>query len=188
MPNVTWQEPQVLVDLLALNLFAERNGLAIPGPKEIAVVSPWLSDIELFMPPNPWHQNAMVGTTEQGLTLQLALREFCKKGWVVNIAVLAYGSSPSGLEKKPEHHISEREFLRSIQAQGAKIRLVPDLHAKGIVTPFGIVTGSTNITTSGMYLQSQNTNYFPHDHPDYQVNREQLLKKFEGIKPTDMLP
>ena len=31
MPNVTWQEPQILLDLLAVNLFAELNGLTLPG-------------------------------------------------------------------------------------------------------------------------------------------------------------
>ena len=33
MPNVTRQEPQILLDLLAVNLFAELNGLTLPGAK-----------------------------------------------------------------------------------------------------------------------------------------------------------
>src|SRR5207247_10826823 len=40
MPNVAWQEPQVIVDLLAMNLLAQENGMTLPGEHMIAVVSP----------------------------------------------------------------------------------------------------------------------------------------------------
>ena len=36
MPNVTWQEPQILLDLLAINIFAELNGLTLPDARHIA--------------------------------------------------------------------------------------------------------------------------------------------------------
>ncbi len=49
MPNVTWQEPQILLDLLAVNLFAELNGLTLPGARHIAVITPWFSNVELFL-------------------------------------------------------------------------------------------------------------------------------------------
>jgi hypothetical protein len=49
------------------------------------------------------------------------------------------------------------------------------------VTPLGIITGSTNLTNSGLFAQSQNANYFAHDHADYATNRVQLLSRYAGI-------
>lgn len=57
---------------------------------------------------------------------------------------------------------------------------VPGLHAKGVVTPLGVITGSTNVTRSGLYAQAQNSNYFAHDHPGYSGNRTQLLHVFRN--------
>jgi hypothetical protein len=62
------------------------------------------------------------------------------------------------------------------------------LHAKGVVTPLGIITGSTNLTTSGLFAQSQNANYFAHDHADYAANRVQLLSRYAGINPATAVP
>ncbi len=62
------------------------------------------------------------------------------------------------------------------------------LHAKGVVTPLGIITGSTNITHSGLYAQSQNANYFAYGNADYAGNRTQLLGRYEGLAPVQRIP
>jgi hypothetical protein len=188
MPNVTWQEPQVLVDLLAINLFAEYNGMPLPGAKEIIVISPWLSDVEIFMRPSPWHQRLTVGEMEFSCTLQSLLADFCSAGWQVYVAVLTYGQSPSGLHKDPSKFLSERHLLRSLISRGVHVYLLQDLHAKGIVTPLGIVTGSTNLTGSGLFIQLQNANYFPYDHPDFSTNRAQLKSLFDGAPTVESIP
>ena len=61
MPNITWQEPQVIVDLLAMNLLADQNGMNLGAEREIAVVSPWLSDVEIALRPGAWYQQLTVG-------------------------------------------------------------------------------------------------------------------------------
>lgn len=188
MPNVTWQEPQVLIDLLAINLLAEQNGMNLPGPHEVAVVSPWLSDVELSMRPSVWHQQLTVGDLDSYLTLDTVLGRFCSAGWKVHVAVLAYGESSSGLTKDGVSFPHEQAFLRRLLAKGASVYLVRDLHAKGVVTPLAIVTGSTNLTSSGLFAQSQNSNYFAHDHPDYQSNRVQLMSRFIGTAPATSVP
>ena len=63
-----------------------------------------------------------------------------------------------------------------------------DLHAKGVVTPLGIITGSTNITHSGLYAQSQNANYFAHGNADYAGNRTQLLGRYESLTAVQRIP
>ncbi|MCX6027108.1 MAG: hypothetical protein NTY23_12785, partial [Chloroflexi bacterium] len=83
MPNVTWQEPQVLVDLLAINLLAERNGMSLPGAKEVAFVSPWLSDVEILMRPGVWHQQLTVGATDGQYSLGSLMTDFNARGWLV---------------------------------------------------------------------------------------------------------
>ena len=101
--------------------------------------------------------------------------------------MLQYGKSVSGLFKDASKHQHEIKFLKLILNYGANIYLCPDLHAKGIVTPLGIITGGTNYTHSGLYLQSQNSNYFAYNHPDFKTNRRQLLSKFNSIIPTKAL-
>jgi hypothetical protein len=141
MPNVAWQEPQVIVDLLAMNLLAQENGMTLPGAHEIAVVSPWFSDVEISLRPGPWYQQLSVGETQRSCGLQVCLSAFCKSGWDVHIAVLAYGHNPCGINKEPDKFAAERRLLRQLIVLGVKVHLVPDLHAKGIVTPLAIVTG-----------------------------------------------
>lgn len=178
MPNVAWQEPQVIVDLLAMNLLAQENGMTLPGAHEIAVVSPWFSDVEISLRPGPWYQQLSVGETQRSCGLQVCLSSFCKSGWDVHIAVLAYGHNPCGINKEPDKFAAERRLLRQLIILGVKVHLVPDLHAKGIVTPLAIVTGSTNLTNSGMFAQSQNANYFAVGHPEFENNRIQLNAKY----------
>jgi hypothetical protein len=188
LPNVTWQEPQALVDLLAVNLLADRNGMRLPGPREISIVSPWLSDVEIAMRPGVWQQQLTVGETDGHYTLDSVLSDFCNAGWLVHVAVLAYGQSVSGLRKDPAKFAHERSFLRRLIERGVRVYLVPNLHAKGVVTPLAIITGSTNLTDSGLYAQSQNANYFAHDHPDYLANRVQLMARITSITPSTELP
>jgi hypothetical protein len=183
MPNVTWQEPQVIVDILAMNLMADENEMTLPGDRTIAVVSPWLSDVEILLRPGPWHQQLTVGDAVGVSSLHQSLSTFCSRGWEVHVAVLAYGENPCGMNKEVDRYVPERRLLRKLIALGAKVHLVRDLHAKGIVTPLAIITGSTNLTASGLFAQSQNANYFAHNHPDYAGNRLQLTATYEST-PT----
>ena len=189
MPNIAWQEPQIVIDLLAMNLIAARNGMEIPGNTHVAIVSPWLSDVELFLRPCSWHQQLTVGEVDPHFNLYRSISEFGVAGWQVDIGVLQYGKSPSGLTKDAAKFHHERAFLRQlIGVDGVNVYMMPDLHAKGIVTPLGIITGSTNITKSGMYAQSQNANFFAWNHADYAGNREQLLGRFGSATPVGQIP
>ena len=188
MPNITWQEPQVIVDLLAMNLLADQNGMNLGSEREIAVVSPWLSDVEIALRPGPWYQQLTVGEKITSSSLHTSLATFCRRGWDVHVAVLAYGNNSSGIVKQPDKFISERNFLKKLIVLGAKIHLVPNLHAKGIVTPLAIVTGSTNLTNSGLYAQAQNANYFAFSHQDFYANRVQLLATYQHVMPAQRIP
>ena len=92
----------------------------------------------------------------------------------------------------PEQNIhgilTAKETVNKLLLTSVRVFLVPDLHAKGVVTPLGIITGSTNITHSGRYAQSQNANYFAHDSADYAGNRTQLLGRCEGLTPMEEIP
>jgi len=188
MPNITWQEPQIFVDLVAMNLVAAQNNMTLPGERRVAIVSPWLSDIELFLRPCSWHQQITSGEVDPHFNLFRSVSQFANAGWNVDIGVLKYGRSPSGLSKDPNNFYHERQFLkRLLPLPGVNVYLFQDLHAKGLVTPLGIITGSTNVTRSGMYAQSQNANLFQWNHPDYEGNRAQLLSRFDSVTPTENL-
>ncbi len=75
-----------------------------------------------------------------------------------------------------------------LDTTSVRVFLVPDLHAKGVVTPLGITTGSMNIAHCGLYAQSQNANYFGHGNADYAGNRTQLLGRYEGLTAVERIP
>lgn len=173
----------MLIDLLALNLFADLQGQTLPGDRSVAVVSPWLSDVELTIPPGPWYQRMVGSEAPRVLRLGKGLELFLQCGWTVEVAVLAYGANFSGMTKKREAYRSEVDLLSRLLTIGVRIYQVPDLHAKGVVTPLGVITGSTNLTYSGVFLQGQNVNYFARTHPDFWANRVQLLNRFRTTRP-----
>jgi len=113
--------------------------MTLRGPRMIAVVSPWLSDVEIGLRAGAWHQQITVGEATSA-SLQTILTEYCRAGWDTHVAVLAYGLNPSGIEKPLEKFGHERRLLKRLISQGAHIHLVPDLHAKGVVTPLGVIT------------------------------------------------
>jgi hypothetical protein len=82
----------------------------------------------------------------------------------------------------------ERELLSSLHAAGTHVYLCPNLHAKGIVTPLGVITGSTNYTSTGLHLQMQNANYFAFDHPEYAANRATLLAYLDDSFQVSIIP
>ena len=184
MPNITWQEPQIFAELLASNYNAVINDQEIPGEREIIFISPWISNVELICKPGVWNQGITIGRRESQITLGKSIQFLCKQGWRVRVAVLQFGKSISGLIKLRSSFKHEVAFLKNIFIFGALVYFCPDLHAKGLVTPFGIITGGTNFTFSGLYLQSQNSNYFSFNHQEYKSNRIQLISKIKNIKPV----
>lgn len=175
MANVTAMEPQVLVDLLALNLEHAQLVMLPKAQRSITVISPWFTDMELALHPSGHHASLGQRDCAQSMQLSEVLRWFCRQGWAVNVAVLRYGESYSGLRKDPATFPREIEVLRGLIRSSAQIYLCPSLHAKGIVTPLGAVTGTTNYTHSGLHLQMQNAYYFPASHEEFSKTRIQLL-------------
>jgi hypothetical protein len=187
MPNIAAMEPQILVDLLALSL-RQANLDGTVGGEVIAVVSPWFSNVELSLHPSGRHGALTSGKDATHLKFAECLQRFCQQGWSVRVGVLKYGHSFAGLMKRAADFGHERAALRGLLASGAQIYLCPNLHAKGIVTPLGVITGSTNYTGSGMHLQMQNPNYFAFDHPDYSGNRATLLAYLHDGFRTASIP
>ncbi len=95
-----------------------------------------------------------------------------------------------GAEQNIHGILTAKETVNKLLLDTTSVRvfLVPDLHAKGVVTPLGIITGSTNITHSGLYAQSQSANYFAYDSADYAGNRTQLLGRYEGLTAVAEIP
>ena len=181
-------EPQVLVDLLSLTL-QDIDLYGRPATEsEIAVISPWLSDVELSLHPSGRH--ARLGTTRDATTLRFGecLRRLAQRGCPVRIGVLKYGASFAGLVKNSQQFARERAVLTALLQAGAQVFLCPNMHAKGIVTPLGVITGTTNYTHSGLHLQTQNVNYFPFDHPDFAKNRAQLYANLQPQFRVAALP
>lgn len=188
MANVTSMEPQVLVDLLALNIEHSRL-LPLPETQRVVtVVSPWLTDMELELHPSGHHATLGSRSNTQEYHLSEAILCFCRDGWCVNVAVLRYGESYCGLRKDPAQFSRELGLLRRLLSAGANVYLCPGLHAKGIVTPLGVVAGTTNYTHSGLHLQMQNAYYFPFNHQEFAKTRAQLLACLQPEWKSSMVP
>ena len=174
MPNVTAMEPQILVDLLALAV--EDAQVRAPAARAmVAVISPWLSDVELTLLPSNRHGALGGGNEAVPLGFGQCLERLCNLGCDVHIGVLAYNEMFQGLRKEAAKFSHERAVLRGLLVAGAKVYLCHNLHAKGIVTDLGLITGSTNYTRSGVFLQMQNANYFAYDHSEYRSNKATLM-------------
>ena len=188
MPNISSMEPQILIDLLALSL---EEALDAPEDSQriVAVVSAWFSNVELTLNPSGCYSALAPGLRASSMRMADCLARFCEAGWDVRIGVLKFGQSTvSGLQKDLTKFNHERALLKRLLAMGAGIYLCPNLHAKGIITQLGVITGSTNYTNSGLHLQMQNANYFPYDHPDYASNRETLLACLDESFKVSVIP
>ena len=180
MPNVSWLEPQNLADLLAMNLFAARNGMEWgESEKEIKIVSPWFNKFDLTLSPTGWHQQLKSGEFDRKATFQDCLHSALAEGWKLSIAVLSYKET-GNLSKPRGKFGSERKILHELRERGATVILVENLHAKGIISPLAVVSGSTNYTHGGMHYQLQNSIYFSQSSDEYQSTVSQLQRHFGG--------
>lgn len=179
MPNIASMEPQILIDLLALNLYTTKLGIPLPGEPRISLISPWITNVELGLRPTNWHSQISRSPLESTVNLLHVLEQFLELNWSVDVAVLKYGQS-ANLYKNGAQFEPEKALLRELAHAGSRIFFLNNLHGKGIVTPMGALTGSTNITNSGLYLQVQNANYFSYVDPNYAENAAQLRSTYGG--------
>jgi hypothetical protein len=178
MPNVSWLEPQNLADLLAMNLFAARSGMDLgEDNKKIGILSPWFREFDLTLSPTGWHQQLKTGEFERKATFQDCLHTALDDGWKLSIAVLPYDDSAS-LSKPRNNYKAERKILHGLREKGASVFLVDNLHAKGIISPLAVVSGSTNYTHGGMHYQLQNSIYFSNSSSEYASTKRQLETHF----------
>ena len=180
-------EPQILIDLLAMSL-DEALHRPTQGNRVVAVVSAWFSNVELSLNPSGCYSALAPGLRATSMRLADCLTRFRQAGWEVRVGVLKYGNSTSGLKKDAAQFGPERALLRRLLQIGARVYLCPNLHAKGIVTQLGVITGSTNYTTSGLHLQMQNANYFAYNHPEYAANRDTLLGFLSAAFEVNAIP
>ena len=84
-------EPQILVDLLAIAV--EDALLNASSSGTVAVVSPWLSDVELTLYPSNRHASLGVGNDLCYLGFAECLEKLCTLGCNLQVGVLQYGES-----------------------------------------------------------------------------------------------
>lgn len=109
-------------------------GFAFLHYDNVALISPWISDIEINFPVSP--------QTEE--TQQMYLSEAIEKfGDDTRIRMLI---------REDQSHNS---YIKSQMTGMIEIELVDDLHAKAIVTPELVYVGSANITRGGLHINRE---------------------------------
>lgn len=107
-------------------------GFALLHSDEVAIVSPWLSDVELRLPVNDRFERRTVNLVD-------ALNELDET--TVHLIV-----------REGESH---NEYIRNRLPEGEHLHEVADLHAKAVVTDTFVYVGSANITRGGLIVNRE---------------------------------
>lgn len=107
-------------------------GFALLHSDEVAIVSPWLSDVELRLPVNDRFESRSV-------TLVEAVNEL--DDTTVHLIV-----------REGESH---NEYIRNRLPGEQQLYEVDDLHAKAVVTDTFVYVGSANITRGGLIVNRE---------------------------------
>jgi phosphatidylserine/phosphatidylglycerophosphate/cardiolipin synthase-like enzyme len=108
-------------------------GYALYSSDEVALVSPWISDITVKFPVNDVFDDRRMLLSEAVRKLEGKTR--------VNVLIRA----------GEEHN----NYIRSELAETVQVHSIDDLHAKCVVTPEHVYTGSANITRGGLYINRE---------------------------------
>jgi 3-deoxy-D-arabino-heptulosonate 7-phosphate (DAHP) synthase len=108
-------------------------GYALYTSDRIALVSPWISDINVRLPVNNDFE-------DRQMLLSEAIREL--EGQTEVLVLIRSGQ---------EHN----NYIESKLASSVEVHSVDDLHAKCVVCPNHVYTGSANITRGGLYVNRE---------------------------------
>jgi phosphatidylserine/phosphatidylglycerophosphate/cardiolipin synthase-like enzyme len=109
-------------------------GYALLHNEEVAIVSPWVSDVQVSFPVNNHDLD------DQRMYLSEAIEAFHGE---TTIRML--------LRSGQRHN----NYIQSQLGDLAEIELVDDLHAKAIVTEDSVYVGSANVTLSGLSVNRE---------------------------------
>lgn len=107
-------------------------GFALLHSDEVAIVSPWLSDVELRLPVNDRFERRTVSLVDAVNELEETTVHF--------------------IVREGESH---NEYIRNRLPRQQHLHEVDDLHAKAIVTDTFVYVGSANITRGGLTVNRE---------------------------------
>lgn len=108
-------------------------GYALLHADDVAIVSPWVSDVQVSFPVN----NA-------GIDRQLYLSEA--------LAAVADETRLRVYLRSGEQHNNR---IRSRLPDAVTVEIIDDLHAKAIVAPETVYMGSANVTRGGLFINRE---------------------------------
>lgn len=109
-------------------------GFALIHYDHVALVSPWISDIEVTFPV----------TNHDPETQQLYLSEALEK-FTADTEIALYIRTDQ----------SHNNYIQNRLGGRIDIELIDDLHAKAVVTPDLVYVGSANLTRSGLHINRE---------------------------------
>jgi hypothetical protein len=126
--------------------------------KRIVLISPWIRDIPLStsnLTAEDFRNLLGVGSSFRMMTLTDVL--FAMKQLNFEIDIVTLDSEDKRLPKNSRYWLKqESEFVKSLQQKEINVWKKIGLHAKMYIFPHGTLTGSTNLTPSGMFSNSEN--------------------------------
>jgi hypothetical protein len=141
------------------------------GPAVLHVGSPWLSDVPLF--PGIFAGSFPfllpgVEPTEVD-SIGSFISTWIRSGGEASILVQSYDPSDWPRKSAARYNELEIELLRKCVTAGAQVLIGRGFHDKFVVVPDVVISGSANVTYSGLYLNRErlslhNRSSAPHDY------------------------
>ena len=129
-----------------------------PEEKVVLVASPWLSDVELYG--CRWHQSMLstLNKSQAFSSLIDVLGVLCNLGYQVEL-VLAARRGKFLPAKTNEMVKREKILIDKATQKGVRCSFRSDFHSKELVTPFAILSGSSNWTKNGLWNLIEHLEY-----------------------------
>lgn len=137
--------------------------------REITLISPWITDLTSSR--SGWSYSAItsaLGESAGGLeSLSDVLISLARKGYRVRVATLS--TTGKWLRKKVDSKLDEEvRMMKKLSRNGVECYLGENIHMKYLSTPFCVLSGSLNLSFSGIHGRNQeNTHLTFEDNQDY---------------------
>ena len=136
--------------------------------REITLISPWITDLTSSR--SGWSYSAItsaLGESAGGLqSLSDILISLVRKGYRVRVATLS--TTGKWLRKKVDSKLDEEVRMMKKLSRNVECYLGENIHMKYLSTPFCVLSGSLNLSFSGIHGRNQeNTHLTFEDNQDY---------------------
>ena len=140
----------VIWDFLERTLYSALNGF-LDESHEVIIISPYIRDIDNphFVSKGPMSDILTTAEIRSNTKVTEILISIARQGCKVKLMTAPFGKRFG--KDNPDFNEEESKMLEKLKSAGIEIKSHQNNHAKNIVTPVGIITGSANFTNAALF-------------------------------------